>query len=193
LGHGVRRAARFQLGDMCTNRYRTQNKPSQPESNKLSFDKIIKRTGYDTNESTRTTKRVKKTGSKFTEDNSAHEDSNSGMEREEQRRAERESACWYVSRLGTIPHDRPEGGFHLVGGKLNSLSTKEVQDRKISDIHQILERWDAQGGGFSEIGIDWMRIPQRKSLDSWICTSQDEYRTSLSHNCHKYIAMTTRQ
>jgi hypothetical protein len=117
-------------------------------------------------------KRVKKTGSTFTEDNSAHEDSNSNLEQEEWKWAERELACWYVPHLG---------------------STKEVWDKKISDKYWILERWDAQGGGFSEIGINWRRIPQREHLESWFRTSQDEYCTSASHNCHKKIAMTTRQ
>jgi hypothetical protein len=94
--HGAWRAACFWLGDTSTNRSRKENKLSQPESNKLSFKEIIKGTGYVTNESTRTTKRARKTGSTFTEDNSSHEDSNSDMEQEEQRRAKRELACWYV-------------------------------------------------------------------------------------------------
>jgi hypothetical protein len=88
---------------MCTNRCRTENKPSRPKSNKLSFEQIIKGTGYNTNESTRTMKRVKKTGSTFIEDNLAHEDSNSDMEQEERRWAERELACWNFPHLGTIP------------------------------------------------------------------------------------------
>jgi hypothetical protein len=177
---------------MCTNRCRTENKPSRPESSKLSLEEINKGTGYDTKESTRTTKRVKKTGSTFTEENSAHEDSNSNMEQEEQRWAKKELACWYVPQLETIPQDRPEGVFRLVGGSFNSMYTKEVEDRKISDIHWILETWDAQGGGFSEISVDW-RSTQRKHLDSWFHTSQDEYYTSASHNCHEKIAMITKQ
>jgi hypothetical protein len=54
----------------------------------------------------------------------------------------------------------------LVGGNLNSASTKEVRDRKIADIHWLLETWDIQGGGFSEIGVDWRRFPQKKRIDS---------------------------
>jgi hypothetical protein len=115
------------------------------------------------------------------------------MEREERRQAKRELACWYVPHLGTIPQVRPEGVFHLVGGNLNCASTKEVRDRKVLDIHRILETWVVQGGGFSEIGIDWRRIPQRKHLNSWFRTCQDEYRTSAFHNSYKAITMTTRQ
>ena len=103
-------------------------------------------------------------------------------------RAEEELACWYVPCLGLIPQDRPDGVFCLVGENLNCASTKEVRDRKVSDIHRILEMWDVQGGG-----IDSNRIPQRKRLDSWFRTSQDEYCTSASHNNYEAITTTTRQ
>jgi hypothetical protein len=152
--HGARRATCFRLGDMYTNRCRPENNLSQPEPNKLSYEEIIRGTGYKTNQSTRTAKRQKKTGSTLTEDDSSHADSNSNMEQEERRWAKREAACWYVPRLGTIPQVRPEGVFCLVGGNLNCASTKEVRDRKVSDIHWMLETWDVQGGGFSKIGID---------------------------------------
>jgi hypothetical protein len=95
--------------------------------------------------------------------------------------------------LGKIPQDQLEGIFRLVGGNLNSASTKEVWDRKISDIHWLLETWDIQGGGFSEIGVDWRKILQMKWLDSWFCTSRDEYQTSASHNCQEEITGTTWQ
>jgi hypothetical protein len=122
--HGARRATCFQLGDMCTNRCRPENNLSQPEPNKLSYEEIIRGTRYKTNQSPRTAKRWKKTGSTLTEDNLSHADSNSNMEQEERRRAEREAACWYVPCLGTIPQVRPEGVFRLVGGNLNCASTK---------------------------------------------------------------------
>ncbi len=115
------------------------------------------------------------------------------MEQEEQRWAKREAACWYVPHLGKILQVRPEGVFCLFGSNLNCASTKEVRDRKVSDIHRILETWDVQGGGFSKIGIDWRRTPQRKHLDSWFRTCQDKYHTSTSHNNYKAITMTTRQ
>ncbi len=108
-------------------------------------------------------------------------------------RAVEELACCYMPRLGSIPQDRPDGVFCLVGGNLNYASTKDVRDRKVSDIHRILETWDVQGGGFSEVGIDWRRISQWEHLDSWFCTSQDEYHTSASCKNYDAITTTTRQ
>jgi hypothetical protein len=103
---------------MCINRCRPENNLSQPEPTKLSYEEIIRGTGYETNQSTRTAKRRKKTGSTLTEDNLSHRDSSFDMEQEERRWAEREAACWYVPHLGTIPQLCPEGVFRLVGDNL---------------------------------------------------------------------------
>ena len=192
--HGAWRASRFQLGNTCTNRCRTENKKlPYPKPNNLSYEEVIKGIGFETNRLTRVTRREKRTGITSAEEDSTSADSNGDMERVERRRAEEESACWYVPRLGPIPQDHPDGVFRLVGENLNCASTKEVWDRKVSDIHQILETWDVQGGGFSEVGIDWRRIPQWKRLDSWFRTSQDEYCTSASHNNYEAITTTTSQ
>ena len=166
----------------------------QQNLNKLNFDEKTKGIGYVTCDSKRTSKARSKTTEDNTEEDFIEEtDVHPDIEREEQSRAEAELACWYVPCLGKIPQDQPKGTFRLVGGNLNSASTKEVQDRKIADIHWLLETWDIQGGGFSEIGVDWRRFPQKKRIDSWFCTSQDEYRTSVSHNCQEEITGTTRQ
>jgi hypothetical protein len=166
----------------------------QQNLNKLNFDKITKGIGYVTCDSKRTSKARSKTTEDNTEEDFIEEtDGHPDIEQEERSRAEAESACWYVPRLGKIPQDQPKGIFRLVGGNLNSASTKEVRDRKIADIHRLFETWDIQGGGFSEIGVDWRRFPQKKRIDSWFRTSQDEYQTSVSHNCQEEITGTTRQ
>jgi hypothetical protein len=79
------------------------------------------------------------------------ENYDSDIENMERSRAVNEAACWFVPHLGNMTQDRPEGVFRLAGGNLNSASSKDVQERKISDIHHILETWDVQGGGFSEV------------------------------------------
>jgi hypothetical protein len=166
----------------------------QQNLNKLNFDKITKGIGYVTCDSKKTSKARSKTTEDNTEEDFIEEtDGHPDIEREERSRAEAELACWYVPHLRKIPQDQPKGIFCLVGGNLNSASTKEVWDKKIADIHRLLETWDIQGGGFSEIGVDWRRFPQKKRIDSWFRTSQDEYQTSVSHNCQEEITGTTRQ
>ncbi len=79
------------------------------------------------------------------------------------------------------------------GGNLNSASSKEVRDRKISNIHRLIETWDVQGGAFSKIGIDWRKLPQSKGLASWFRTSHDEYWTATAHNTNKNVPTSIRQ
>jgi hypothetical protein len=86
-------------------------------------------------------------------------------------KVQEETEQWYVPRIGAISQIRPEGVFRLLGGNLNSALSREVRERKISDIHCILKTWDIQGGRFSEIGINWRKLPQAKGLVSWFRTS----------------------
>jgi hypothetical protein len=88
---------------------------------------------------------------------------------------------------GSNTQDRPEGVFRLAGGNLNSVSSKNVWEQKISDIHCILETWDVQGGGFSEVGIDWQSLQRAKQLGSWFQSGPVKYRTSAAHNLNKYV------
>jgi hypothetical protein len=50
-----------------------------------------------------------------------------------------------------MTQDRPKEGFQLVGGNLNSASSKDVRDHKILDIHCILETWDVQEGASQKL------------------------------------------
>ncbi len=120
-------------------------------------------------------------------------ESDNKIEQKEQARARENKSRWYVPRLGELPQVRPEGVFCLLGGNLNSPSSKEVRDRKISDIHHSIKTWDVQGGGFSEIGIDWKKLPQSKGLASWFRTSHDEYWTATAHNTNKNVPTSIRQ
>jgi hypothetical protein len=92
-----------------------------------------------------------------------------------------------------MTQDRPEGVFQLAGGNLNSASSKDVQEWKISDIHCILETWDVQGGGFSEVGIDWQNLQWTKRLDSWLRSGPDEYCTSAAYNQNENVKTLVRQ
>ncbi len=98
-----------------------------------------------------------------------------------------------MPRLGEVPQIRPEGVFHLLGGNLNSASSNEVRDRKISNIHHLIKTWDVQGRGFSKIGIDWRNLSQSKGLVSWFRTSHDEYRTATAHNTKENVPTSIRQ
>jgi hypothetical protein len=122
-----------------------------------------------------------------------HLESDNEIEQKKQARAREGKSRWYVPHLGEVPQVRPEGVFHLLGGNLNSASSKEVRDRKISDIHRLIKTWDVQGSGFSKIGIDWRKLPQSKGLASWFRTSHDKYQTATVHNTNKNVPTSIRQ
>ncbi len=63
-------------------------------------------------------------------DNEATKD----IKQKERQQAEQDSSCWFVQRLGNMTQDRPEGVFQLLGGDLNSALSRDVCNRKISDI-----------------------------------------------------------
>ncbi len=119
--------------------------------------------------------------------------SDNKIEKHEKAKAREEAERWYVPRLGTMPQIPPEGVFCLVGGNLNSASSKEVRERKFSNIHCILETWDIQGSRVSEVGIDWRKLPQTKGLTTWFRMAHDKYWTFAAHNKNKDVPTTIRQ
>ncbi len=157
---------------------RIEDKASRTKLNQLSYEEIIKGEGYETRDGTRAKKRWKDIGSTAIEGDSGQDISNSDMEQEERRRAERESACWFFPRIGKITKYQPEGVFQLVGINLNSASTKEVQDRKISDIH-----WGFwKHGMFREEGFQRLELIGGESLKGDILTHGSvQAKTNTAH------------
>jgi hypothetical protein len=66
-----------------------------------------------------------------------------------------------------MKEERPDGVFRFMGGQLNCAATKSVRDKKIADVHQIIDQWDVQGGGFSELGINWQRLTHTRGFSAW--------------------------
>jgi hypothetical protein len=92
-----------------------------------------------------------------------------------------------------MQQDRPEGVFHLLGGNLNSALSREVRNRKISDIMRVIETWDAQAGGFLEVGIVWQNMARSKQINSWFRLGTDSYCTSVANNHQEAVPTMTRQ
>jgi hypothetical protein len=86
-----------------------------------------------------------------------------------------------------MPQDRPEGVFQLLGGNLNSASSRNVCNCKISDILRLIETWDVQCGGFSEVGLERRNISCSKQLNSWFRSGTDTYCTLVANNHQEYV------
>ena len=162
----TRRVARSCRGGVNNSRKRIEN--LQPTKT-LQHEKIIASIGYDPCRG-RVKKQFKPNGSqnKNDEDDDDYE-TDTDIEEEERIRVEKESSRWFVPRLGNMQQNRPEGVFRLLGGNLNSASSREVQNRKNSDIMRVIKTWDVQAGGFLEMGIDWRNVAHSKQINSWFC------------------------
>jgi hypothetical protein len=122
------------------------------------------------------------------EEEQGEEEYDSDIEQSERVRAELEAQQWHVPRLGNMKEERPDGVFRFMGGKLNSAATKSVRDKKIADLHQIIDQWDVQGGGFSEIGINWQSLTHARGFSAWFRSHPDDFLTSTAHNTNENVS-----
>ncbi len=104
------------------------------------------------------------------------------MEAAVQKNIEDKRAHWHIPYHGNMKEDRPNGVFRLLGGQLNSAATARTSNRCITDLDRIIKKWDVQGGGFLEVGMNWSCLPRTQQLDSWFQASHEEVRTSTAHN-----------
>jgi hypothetical protein len=92
-----------------------------------------------------------------------------------------------------MPQDRPEGVFGLLGANLNNAPSRNVRNQKKSDIFRLIETWDVQCRGFSEVGIEWRNISCSKQLNLWFRSGADTYQTSAANNHQEYVPTSIQQ
>jgi len=89
---------------------------------------------------------------------------------------------WHVPRLGNMQKERPAGVFRLFVGQLNGAASEKVRDVKVDQIKRVLNEWDVQGGGVSEVGINWLSYPSSYSLSSWFISDFENMKSSVAFN-----------
>jgi hypothetical protein len=97
------------------------------------------------------------------------------------------NACWHVPCLGSMEQWRPDGIFRFLGGQLNSASSTEVRMRKVEDLLRLINNWEVQGGGLSEMGVNWGTYPSSANLASWFKDKIPDMRTHTAHNVHEKV------
>ena len=95
------------------------------------------------------------------------------------------TARWHVPRLGDLPTARPPSVFRFLGGQLNGMCTRSVRDRKLSQIHQLIDNWEIQGCCFQEVGINWSALPSQERMDSWFRHRHADFFLITAHNTHE--------
>jgi hypothetical protein len=84
--------------------------------------------------------------------------------------------------LGDMTRSRPDQVFRLMAGNVNNMANNAVRRRKTCEIQHLIDQWDIQGTGISEVGIDFRKVPPNKNIASWFRANREKYRTSIAHN-----------
>ena len=71
---------------------------------------------------------------------------------------------WHVPRLGHMENLRPDEVFRILGGQLNSASSLEARTWKVADVVRLINDWEIQAGGLSEVGVNWSNCPSSANL-----------------------------
>ena len=82
----------------------------------------------------------------------------------EAKEAQRYYDRWHVPRLGNLTQERPPGVFRIMCGQVNGASTTASRDKKVTDITNIIDTWDVQGGCLQELGINWSALEFSRNL-----------------------------
>jgi hypothetical protein len=137
----VQRAARYCSRGVNNSRNRIETLTT---TDKLQYEEMVAGIEYDANQGKirqqRGRNREKNKDSNSTDKGSDNNNKvNPEIKRQERQQAEQDTACWFVKRLGNMPQDRLEGAFRLLEANLNSASSRDVREHKISNIHQLIE------------------------------------------------------
>jgi hypothetical protein len=84
--------------------------------------------------------------------------------------------------LGDMTRSRPDQVFRLMAGNVNNMANNIVRRGKICEIQYIVDQWDIQAIGLSEVGIDFRKVHPNKNISSWFRANREKYRTSIAHN-----------
>jgi hypothetical protein len=100
----------------------------------------------------------------------------------------RHYARWHVPHLGNIEQQHPDGVFRFLGGQLNSASSTEVRTCKVDDLQRLINDWEVQGRGLSEVGVNWSTYPSSANLASWFKYEIPDMHTHTAHNTHEKVS-----
>jgi hypothetical protein len=82
---------------------------------------------------------------------------------------------------------RTDGTFRFLGGKLNSASSTKGRTLKVDNLLRLINDWEVQGGGLSEVGVNWGTYLSLVNLASWFKAELPDMRTHTAHKVHEKI------
>ena len=90
--------------------------------------------------------------------------------------------AYHVPQLGWVNKEKPAGVFRICGTQLGGASSRDVRDRKITQIERLVDDYDLDVVTCLEVGVNWAALPSSKRLASWFragykCTSFASHNT----------------
>jgi hypothetical protein len=61
-----------------------------------------------------------------------------------------------------------------MAGNVNNMANKVVQQRKVCENQQLIDQWDIQGTGLSEVGVDFRKVTHDKNMASWLRANREK-------------------
>ncbi len=92
---------------------------------------------------------------------------------------------WHVECVGDMEQTRPDRVFQIMGGRLNSASSSEVQAWAAGNIIWLINDWGIQGGCLLEVGVDWSTYGPSANLASWFRLEIQDLCLHTAHNMCK--------
>jgi hypothetical protein len=90
---------------------------------------------------------------------------------------------YHVPRLGNLPTRKPDGTFRFITCQFNNMSGKEVRERKLKVVKQLVNKYEIDALCGSEIGVNFGRMDPSNSFASWFEGGRP-IRSTTSHNVH---------
>ena len=75
--------------------------------------------------------------------------------------------AYHVPQLGDIDKVKPAGVFRICGTQLGGASTRDVRDRKVTQIERLVDEYDLDVVTCLEVGVNWAELPSSMRIASW--------------------------
>jgi hypothetical protein len=85
--------------------------------------------------------------------------------------------------IGSIPTERPAGTWRWIFGNVNGIATSRVRNFKIGRLKAIKDKYNANGIGMVEVGLDMRELRAHQTLPA-LLEMEENSKSSVSHNRH---------
>ena len=87
--------------------------------------------------------------------------------------------------LGSMPKEKRDGYYRWANFQLNGMASRPVRERKVSEITEIIRKYDLNGFCAQELGTNFSALPSHETFaDFFLPSLQGQLRGTTAHNKH---------